>query len=155
MPLPFNGRGGPTRRAVHRRASPRRDITRALELDPTDPDAFCLRGFTRHFLGDPRGAIEDHTRALALRPGDRRALLNRGAVLHEVGDHAGALRDLDLVVADDPSALLFRGRARLALGDLDGAFADWSTFVARFPDDLDATTLRPQLAALRERLSTR
>jgi regulator of sirC expression with transglutaminase-like and TPR domain len=114
-----------------------------------------LRGFTRHFLGDPRGAIEDHTRALALRPDDRRALLNRGAVLQEVGDHAAALRDLDRVVADDPSALLFRGRARLALDDLEGAVADWSAFVERFPDDLDAKALREQLAALRERLAER
>lgn len=39
--------------------------------------------------------------------------------------------------------------------NLDADMNHRQTFVERFPDDLDAKALRPQLAALRERLAER
>ncbi|HZU39276.1 MAG TPA: tetratricopeptide repeat protein, partial [Gemmataceae bacterium] len=46
----------------------RRDFARAVEMQPTNPDAFTGRGLARVMLGDYQTAAEDAEQALRLRP---------------------------------------------------------------------------------------
>ena len=37
------------------------DYTKAIELDPNDARSHCLRGISKYFLQDYKGAIEDNS----------------------------------------------------------------------------------------------
>jgi hypothetical protein len=59
--------------------------------------------------------------------------------LQDLGEHRRALADLDVVLADlgddDPDLYYRRGISRHALGDLDGARAEWRTHLAAYGPD--------------------
>ncbi len=54
------------------------DYTRALQLDPTNPDLYYNRGVSRAAIGENQGAIADYTEAIRRDPGSGDAYYNRG-----------------------------------------------------------------------------
>lgn len=111
-----------------------REITRIIEHEPGNADAYCSRAHARGAGGDTEGAIGDYTMAMKLGLRYREcttAYGNRGLLRFESGDYEGAIEDFSKVIERRPgqkgllrAALLQRGRAREKMGDRDGAAAD-------------------------------
>ena len=131
--------------AIDSRALPRYDEAIAL----------LSRGAARERIGDTRGAILDLTRVAQMErlSGEvmAKALLNLGIIKVRTGDHQGGLQDLtsaiesgsvvpDLVSDDRHLARLWRGRARIGVGDLQGAKEDLAS-VASSTDLVDIPRL--------------
>ncbi|MBX3471799.1 MAG: tetratricopeptide repeat protein [Planctomycetes bacterium] len=113
------------------------DVTRALELAPGDARTWKERAEVRRRLRDLQGALQDLDRALELDPRWAPARLLRAELLAEVDPaRAGAEADHLLAAgAESPRALLARGKARLAQGDVQGAVADHQRACELAPDD--------------------
>jgi Tfp pilus assembly protein PilF len=117
-------------------------LDRAVAADPSDADAFYLRGSTRAKLGDNEGAIQDLQAALAQRPNFPAAALELGVALTETGRYAAAEPWLAQAQRDpslDAQASFFLGLAQLRLDRLDEAQANFARARAGDPS-LDLST---------------
>lgn len=127
----------------------------ALALTPDDADLLVDRARAHAALADPAAAARDLTRALAQRPDDPTTLMLRASALRAQNRLAEAHADIERALAlnpSDPDALVERGAIRLALGDADGARADWVRAAARI-GEVDAGDPRaPTLKAARRAL---
>jgi Flp pilus assembly protein TadD len=123
----------------------------AIARNPTDESAYVNRAITWLRLSRPREALADLDRALALAPGDAGELLGRRGYVHLLlGEDEAASADLDrAIAAGDRRAAnyLNRARARLRLGDRDGAVGDLRQALRREPTNAAART---QLQSLGE-----
>ncbi len=114
-------------------------------------------------LGDPDRARADYRSALKVDSSNPRGLLARGRMRARAGRHAAALIDFNRVIAtgpDRPAAHYARALSRVALGDLEGAIADYDHILsdpqglAAYPGayrgraELHCRTARPAAAAI-------
>ncbi|MFL6110416.1 MAG: tetratricopeptide repeat protein [Catenulispora sp.] len=109
----------------------------ALEADPELAAAWANRAVLAYLTDRPADAVADLTEALRLTD-DARLRCNRAIALQAVGEHRRALEDLEVALAsgaDDPDVLYRRGVSRLALGDAEGARADWRAHLAACGDE--------------------
>ena len=108
----------------------------AARIDPADPSAWNLLGYSRAFAGDLKGAraaLESYSRLLS--PGDPNALDSLGEASFFLGDFASAERDFIAAHERKPDAanggeLLKAAAARYFAGDLAGADGRFSRFAA-------------------------
>jgi len=109
------------------------EISRLIEADPLNADAWCNRSGVRSAAGDLAGALDDLTMAikLGLRYRERiTAWGNRGMIRCETGDYEGAIEDFSAVIEARPrksivkSALLQRALVKEKIGDKEGGAAD-------------------------------
>ncbi len=110
---------------------------RALELDPSSPEAHNLLGFVAALEGEGEEAIEAYQQAIALDDTYLEAMLNAAEVfITPLGDYEQAIKmcdqALDLAEVDEEviDALLLKFDALLGKGDRDGALA----LLSRIPD---------------------
>lgn len=122
---------------------------RAIEIDPSSPSAYRIRGMALVRLRGPDNsqtsrenqttAQLDFDRALALDPGDWQSLRERAVVRSNLGDRAGAEADFAAWINLQPTAQAYgsravfearRGRPEAARSDLERAL------------ELDPTSLR-------------
>ena len=107
----------------------------ALASDPGFAAAWANRAVLLFAAGNLTEAVNDLDRAIAL--GDDPALrANRAIALADLGEHGRAIADLDLAVGafngEAPDLLYRRGASRYALGDTEGALADWQAHLAAY-----------------------
>jgi Flp pilus assembly protein TadD len=109
---------------------------RALELDPSSPEAHNLLGFVAAMEGDGEEAIEAYRQAIALDDTYLEAMLNAAEVyIHPLGDFDQAIdmcdQALELAEVDEEiiDALLLKFDALLGKGDSEEA----ARVVARIP----------------------
>ena len=76
------------------------DLSRALELDPRDPQTWSLLGVVDYQRGREEGAEQAFSRALELRPGWRDVLRNRAAARIALGRFEAARADLDALLGE-------------------------------------------------------
>lgn len=111
------------------------EFDRALALDPDYAEAYLQRGYARRQLGDSEAAFQDFSEAIARNPTDPNAYFYRGLIDHENRrDSLSALLDLSEAIALDPDfgdAYLVRGDAQAALGNWNGAIADYNRALRR------------------------
>jgi serine/threonine-protein kinase len=148
---PSSGRAYLVRARVRRRAGrldlARRDVARALAVDPNDPRAWELSGQVKTASGDPAGGLADIDRAIALGE-DGSARAARAAALMALNDPRRALGDWSLALArdpEDPSLYLGRARAFIRLRQWDQALADLEQ-AAGWADGRPALGLRVALS---------
>ncbi|WP_051463176.1 tetratricopeptide repeat protein [Deferrisoma camini] len=96
--------------------------TKALELDPNDPDVITDRGIMYRRIGDFQKAVEEFRRAADLDPSHLNSLLNLGVVL------------------------------RYDLNDLEGAMKAWQRYLERKPPAEMAGKIRAEIEAIRKQL---
>lgn len=132
------------------------DYAQAIELDPSNHDAYAARASLRIAQKEYDKAIEDLASAMKLEPGsaDYRTLL---AKTHDVrsieamlkGDFDRAIDDLTRAIALHPSpsadSFLNRGSARSAKKDTEGAIADFSEAIRHNPNLAEAYVRRGEL----------
>ena len=80
----------------------KRDYDRALDLNPTDANAWSDRGNLFHNEGDWKRALSDLNRAIELDPTYAYSWRGRGSARAELGDLEGAMTDLDEAVRLEP-----------------------------------------------------
>jgi tetratricopeptide (TPR) repeat protein len=111
-----------------------REISRLIDAEPDNADAYFSRAGIRGAEGDPDGALSDYTMALKLGLRYRECVVaygNLGLIRFETGDYQGAFGDFSEVIDRKPrqkglmkAALVQRAAARKKLGDIGGAAAD-------------------------------
>jgi TonB family protein len=102
-----------------------RDMTRAIELDRTDPVYFYYRGFCYMLADDDEKAIADFDQTLKLNPAYIDALYGRSHLVEKT-DKQKAIADLKRIVAIDPrqtNAYGILAGFYLDLGQYDDAYA--------------------------------
>jgi tetratricopeptide (TPR) repeat protein len=96
------------------------------------------RGVTRLRRREGEAAVADFDAVIALAPRHAEAHLNRGAALVQMNQHGEAVaaitEALSLGVLEPHKAYFNRAAAREALGDLRGAYEDYSTALQIQPD---------------------
>src|SRR5262245_47704469 len=70
-------------------------LTRAIQIDRGQVEAYKSRGYARQRLGDYKGALADYESAVALKPFDAGAYQGRGRSKAALGDLDGAIADFD------------------------------------------------------------
>jgi tetratricopeptide (TPR) repeat protein len=110
-----------------------RRIERAAQLQ-----LLVNRGVTHLRRQEGEAALADFDAVLAIDRRQAEAHLNRGAALLQLGRHGPAIaaitEALGLGVLEPHKAYLNRGAAREALGDIRGAYEDYSTALEIQPD---------------------
>jgi len=133
------------RRNLHEPAAALTDYDAWLEANPRHPQAWYNRALVRQSLGDWEGAIEDTTKLGLLAPEWYLPYLERAQVKCCMGNYKGALDDFEAAIftgtgqegAIGPNVYISRARARLALGDTEGAARDVAAATESDPDSAD------------------
>jgi tetratricopeptide (TPR) repeat protein len=73
----------------------------AIELNPSDADAYALRGGIRLDMGRSAAAVKDFSRAIALDPGETEFWFNRSVAYDASGELNSAEADLMIVMCTD------------------------------------------------------
>ncbi len=111
-----------------------REISRLIDAEPDNAEAYCSRAGLRSAQGDWEGALHDLGIAIRLGLRYRESIIaygNRGMIRFRTGDYKGSIDDFSLVIDRHPrqkglmnSALLQRAQAKEKLGEMEGAAAD-------------------------------
>lgn len=107
-----------------------------LSAAPRDAELLALSGYAHYIAGNLPQASRDLDAALAISPRQPRALRTKAQLLFERGATDDALLLLDraiLVSPEDDALYALRSIAREASGDLEGALADRTILVGKFP----------------------
>ena len=112
--------------------------TKVLRADTSKKAVFVrvARGHAYLAMRYPRLALIDYDTALRLAPNETGLLVAQGEALAALGRRREALQALDRAVAErarDPEAFSSRAVARLALGQVAAADADWSRQLELLP----------------------
>lgn len=126
------------------------DLTRAIEMSPTNARLFYYRSTRRVHTEDLDGAIEDLTRFIEMGPTDAGISISqvyhlRGAIKSCQHDYTGAIHDYNKAIEldDSRSSTYFeRGVTKHELNDYEGAILDFSRAIALCPSDALAYQLR-------------
>jgi tetratricopeptide (TPR) repeat protein len=125
-------------------------FTAALESDPAFVAAWVNRAVLSYTAGRPADAVDDLDHAIELED-DPVLRGNRALALHDLGAYERALADLDIAVPalaeEDPDLLHRRGAVRLALGDREGARADWHDHLAAYAAAGEPSPFAEEIAA--------
>ncbi|WP_076791976.1 tetratricopeptide repeat protein [Chlorobium sp. KB01] len=110
------------------------EISRVIQADPDNADAYCNRANALSSTGDYRDAIDDYTTALKIGLRFREAITaygNRGIARLNVGDIYGALEDFSEIIRRKPgnnrllhAAYNSRASVKEKIGDKEGAAED-------------------------------
>jgi tetratricopeptide (TPR) repeat protein len=103
-----------------------------LAISPGNPDALLMKADAETGLKDYSAAISSLDQALAASPGSDLARLLKASVYATLKDYPKAIDLLDQVLANDPKntkARLNRGAARRQIGQLAGAWSDFSAVI--------------------------
>jgi len=118
------------------------ECSRALEYRRITRDSriqvLVNRGVTHMRRREGEAAVADFDAVIALAPQNAEAHLNRGAALVQMNEYGPAIaaitEALSLGVREPHKAYFNRAAAREALGDLRGAYEDYSTALQIQPD---------------------
>ncbi len=92
------------------------EYSKAIDLDPNNPELYNSRGFSRHQLNQYESAIADYDKAISLKPNVYASHNNRGASKNALKQYESAIEDLD-------KAILFKPERANALYHKAYAFA--------------------------------
>ena len=114
------------------------ELTKVIELQPSNADAYFLRSNLKVTSGDNAGALADISKAIELKSDVGSYYYNRAIVRLTGKDTAGAKKDLDLALANnykiDPVYTL-RAQLSMEQGDLKGALADLDEAIKLNPNN--------------------
>ena len=111
------------------------DFTKAMELDPNDPQHPFDRAMARLGNRQPLLAVSDLDQALKLKPDFTLALLNRGRLKLANRDPDGAHADFEAAARIDPALRLEIARAYEDLGLMKPAVENYDQWILANPRD--------------------
>ncbi|HJT36638.1 MAG TPA: tetratricopeptide repeat protein [Pirellulales bacterium] len=151
---PGPGTGGPNNE-VGEDPAQIKQLTRRIQADPRDAEAFFERGRAWAKLGDLNSALTDFGEYIRLKPDDAAGPRLRALVWQRKGDRQRALDDFDRAIRIAPNEAIsyrLRGEMRQSGGNLDGALADLNDALRLNPDDAYALSSRAFLYLQRNEL---
>lgn len=110
------------------------DLTRALQLNPNDAEAYYKRGNVNYDQGNFEAAIEDYTKAVRLNRNLNDVYYNRGLAYFELQDYPAAIEDYNQIIRLNPNdgdAYYKRGRAYFEIKDYGKAIEDYTEAIRR------------------------
>lgn len=133
------------------------DFAAAIKLKPDYAEAYANRGRLHVDAENWELAVADLTRAIELNPRLAEAYGNRGRAYEGLGDGEKARADYDRAIelGHDPLAYFNRAMLRYAMGDFDGAEADFRQVMAREAEDSYLRYLAEQYVQTLSRRATR
>jgi tetratricopeptide (TPR) repeat protein len=126
------------------------DYSAAIDLNPSDAQAYHCRGMSYKRLGKYRDAVADCTQAVRLDPKNSRAYNERGAAFSYLDDYDSAIRDYTQAIRLNPDfglAYRNRGSCHALRGALDDAIADYDKAIEINSRDAKAFLKRGQAYA--------
>ncbi len=121
------------------------DYSKAIEINPSNSEAYLNRGLPKHKLGDYRGAIQDYSKSIEINPSISKGYFMRGFAKQYLEDYRGAIQDYDKAIEINPSnsdAYSNRGFAKKELGNYRGAIQDYSKVIEINPSNSEAYFMR-------------
>ena len=115
-------------------------LSKGIELDPTDPEAYTNRGRAYSGLGNYQQAIKEYDTAIELDPKDAFTYFLRGLAYSDLGDHRRAIKDFDRAMELDPKlarAYTNRGIAYGVLGDHRRAIRNFDRAIELDPTEIN------------------
>lgn len=120
-----------------------RAFTRAIRLNPDDPEFYHQRSLAYLETGRAEEALADAEEAVRLEPDEIENRRARGISRYATGAYESAIEDFEWIVKQERHdqdalhrkwhALYWRGRARAARGDLRGALRDFGKAIQAGP----------------------
>lgn len=110
------------------------DLSRALQLNPNDAEAYYKRGNVNYDQGNFEAAIEDYTNAIRLDKNLNDVYYNRGLAYFELKDYPAAIEDYNQIIrlnSNDAEAYYKRGRAYFEIKDYGKAIEDYTEAIRR------------------------
>lgn len=103
------------------------DYDKAIELNPSNADAYCDRGDAYDEMGEYSRVIADYSKAIKLDPNHASAYFGRGRAYGEIGEYDKAILDFNKVTELNPRDVLTyynRGLAYSEKGNVSEAVSD-------------------------------
>lgn len=116
-----------------------------VRADPSNVEAFYLRGAAKYNLGDYSGAISDFSICIRLYPLAAASFQNRGVARSKTGDHVGAVEDFNHAQRLEPenySLYLSKAYSLLQIESLQEAILTCDKAIALNPRIEEAFVLR-------------
>ncbi len=104
-----------------------RDYTKAIELQPEEPEYWMSRGLARERLNHFSQAYNDYTKAIQLDEQFEKAWLHRANLLYKIGKFEEAIEDYDIALLkfeNYGTAWYNRGLAKYRIGNKSAACED-------------------------------
>lgn len=95
------------------------DFTRYIEINPSSPKGYTMRGDVQMFNHDYEDALKDYDRAIRVSRSYRDAYVGRGLAKMGLGRYQEAIKDYQWILKDhpgDPEVLINMGRACMLAG---------------------------------------
>ncbi|WON94286.1 tetratricopeptide repeat protein [Sphingobacterium sp. UGAL515B_05] len=89
----------------------------AIQIDPTDPNAYYSRAIVKNELYIWKSALKDYDKALEIAPKFVSALINRGGLKDQNGDYQGAIADYETILKLDKLGQEAKQQAYFNLGN--------------------------------------
>jgi tetratricopeptide (TPR) repeat protein len=117
------------------------DFDKAIEINPSDADAYYNRGVAYGHKGQYDEAISDYTKAIEMNSRHADAYYNRGTAYGHKGQHDKAISDFTKAIEINPryaEAYYKRGYSYGEKGQFDQAIADYSKAIEIGPGHAEA-----------------
>lgn len=105
------------------------ELTKAIEVNPRDAEAYHKRGFAKANLRDFRGSILDYNKSIELNSNNSEVYENRALSKLWLDDYHGSIADYTKAIAinpKSPEAYYCRGLAKISLDMKESACLDFS-----------------------------
>ncbi len=103
------------------------ELSKAIEIDPTNKNAYLNRSLAFFSTQQYARAVEDYTKILEIEPRNANIWYERGLCKNGIQQYQSAVEDFNKAISLDPGlglAYLERAKAKFSLGDQAGARAD-------------------------------
>lgn len=121
-----------------------RDYSEAIDIRPSDAEAYFQRGNVRMDLKEYIASIQDFTKSIEIEK-DAYTYANRGIAKEHMNDFRGAISDYNQAISINPENGLFysfRAAAKISLKDYFGAVNDSNVAIKQDPQDAYAYEYR-------------
>jgi len=112
-----------------------KDFEKAISLKSARPDVYEGMGNIYGMRRENEKAMQMYSKAIELNPNKASVYINRGIARSMLGQKEESLKDMSKAFELEPKTthLLYRGIAKQAIGDLNGAKADFQEVLKREP----------------------
>jgi tetratricopeptide (TPR) repeat protein len=109
-----------------------------IEKDPTNRNAYYIRGDAKSHMQDYKGAIQDYSKCIELDPNFADAYCDRADAMENLKNHQGAIPDYNKCIESNPGDLyryFKRADAKKSSKDYQGAIRDYNKCIELDPNN--------------------
>ena len=118
-----------------------KEVNRAININPTEPSSFDLKGMIKLEMGFIDEALENFNKAIYLDPKNKKYYLNRAKVYKNKNQYIELIKDYNEIIKLDPlshQTILERGILNIKIRNYESAFSDLNKFIKNKKDNSKA-----------------